>query len=177
MNSEEPADAPEDGREEVPDRDGVENGSMKDGSVWKQASKEDEDLIEDGVARLGGYDSARDQLSQKVRAAEGQKLVFRVRVKTAETIHPADRFFVVVRDEAGGELLAAGESTTDAAAAAARTGESAWIWTTADLSPFAGRTVEVGFLAKTDGKRPTTFFVDDVALKKTSATSRSPSKP
>jgi hypothetical protein len=96
-------------------------------------------------------------------------------VTTAERIHPADRFFVVVRDEAGGELLAAGESTTDAAAA--RTGESAWIWSTADLSPFAGRTVDVGFLAKTDGKRPTTFFVDDVALKKTSATSRSPSKP
>jgi hypothetical protein len=175
VNPEEPADAPEDGGEEVPDRDGVENGSMKDDSVWKQASKEDEDLIEDGVARLGGYDSARDQVSQKVRAAEGQKLVFRVRVTTAERIHPADRFFVVVRDEAGGELLAAGESTTDAAAA--RTGESAWIWSTADLSPFAGRTVDVGFLAKTDGKRPTTFFVDDVALKKTSATSRSPSKP
>ncbi len=174
-NPEEPADAPEVGGEEVPDRDGVENGSMKDGSVWKQASKEDEDLIEDGVARLGGYDSARDRLSQKVRATEGQKLVFRVRVTTAERIHPADRFFVVVRDEAGGELLAAGESPTDAAAA--RTGESAWIWTTADLSPFAGRTVDVGFLAKTDGKRPTTFFVDDVALKKTSATSRSPSKP
>jgi hypothetical protein len=84
-------------------------------------------------------------------------------VTTAERIHPADRFFVVVRDEAGEELLAAGESLTDAAAG--RTGESAWIWTTADLSPFAGRTVDVGFLAKTDGQRPTTFFVDDAALK------------
>jgi len=163
-NPEEPADAPEDGGEkEEPDRDGVENGSMKDGSVWKQASsKADEDLIEDGVARLGGHDSARDELSQKVRAAEGQKLVFRVRVTTAETTHPADRFFVVVRDEAGGELLAAGESLTDAAAGG--TGESAWIWTTADLSPFAGCTVYVGFLAKTDGERPTTFFVDAAAL-------------
>jgi len=111
---------------------------MKDGSVWKQASsKEDEDLISGGVARLGGHDSARDELSQKVRAAEGQKLVFRVRVTTAETTHPADRFFVVVRDEAGGELLAAGGSLTDVAAG--RTGESAW--TTADLSPFAGRTL------------------------------------
>ena len=137
---------------------------MKDGSVWKQASsKEDEDLIEDGVARLGGHDSARDELSQKVRAAEGQKLVFRVRVTTAETTHPADRFFVVVRDEAGGELLAAGESVTDAAVAGG-TSESAWIWTTADLSPFAGRTVYVGFLAKTDGQRPTTFLVDAAAL-------------
>jgi len=163
-NPEEPADPPEDGGEERPDRDGVENGSMKDASVWKQvSSKEDKDLIEDGVARLGGYDSARDKLSQKVRAAEGQELVFRVRVTTAETSHPADRFFVVVRDEAGGELLAAGESATDAAAGG--TGEPDWIWKTADLSPFAGRTVDVGFLAKTDGQRPTTFFVDDVALK------------
>ena len=162
-NPEEPADAPEEGGEEEPDGDGVENGSMKDGSVWKQApSKEDKDLIEDGVARLGGDDSARDELSQKVRAAEGQKLVFRVRVTTAETTHPADRLLVVVRDEAGGELLAAGESMTDAAAG--RTGESDWIWTTADLSPFAGRTVYVGFLAKTDGQRPTTFFVDGAAL-------------
>ena len=136
---------------------------MKDGSVWKQASKEDKDLIEDGVARLGGYDSAEDELSQRVRVEEGQKLVFRVRATTTERIHPADRFFVVVRDGAG-ELLAAGESLTDAAAGS--TGESAWSWTTVDLSPFVGCIVSVGFLARTDGQSPTTFSMDDAALTK-----------
>ncbi len=33
-----------------------------------------------------------------------------------------------------------------------------------DLSPFAGRTAYVGFLAKTDGQRPTTFPVDDALI-------------
>jgi uncharacterized protein YkwD len=146
------------------DRDRVENGAMKDDSVWKQETrKEGKNLISKGVARLGGYESARDELSQKVRVTKGQEMDFRVRMRNTWGIEPEGRLLVVVRDETG-KLLASGESPTGAAAGS--TGKSAWITMTADLSSFAGRDVNVGFLAKTDGQHPTAFFVDDVDLKK-----------
>ncbi len=33
-----------------------------------------------------------------------------------------------------------------------------------NLSRFAGRTIKLSFLAKTDEERPTTFYVDEVNL-------------
>ena len=146
------------------DQGGVENGAMKDGSVWKQETrKEGKKLISEGAARLGGYDAARDELSQKVRVGEGQEMDFRVRMTSTQGTRPADRLLVVVRDETG-KLLAAGESLTGTDAR--RFDKSAWITMTADLSSFAGREVNVGFLAKTQGQNSATFFVDEVALKK-----------
>jgi hypothetical protein len=41
------------------DRAGRENGSMEKDGVWKQkTANEGNDLIREGVARLGGYDDA-----------------------------------------------------------------------------------------------------------------------
>ncbi len=56
------------------------------------------------------------------------------------------------------------KSRTDADARRGSDGDG-WIEESVDLSRFAGRTVKVAFLAKTDEARPTTFYVDDVELK------------
>lgn len=152
------------GKGEKRDRDGIENGAMRDNSVWEQGtSKEGNGLIAKGVARLGGHDSVRDELSQNIRVKKGQEMVFRVRMTNQQRMREADRLLVVVRDDSG-KLLASGESLTSADAG--RTDKSAWISMTVDLSSFAGRDVNVGFLARTGGEHPTTFLVDDVALKK-----------
>ena len=159
---EDPAKAP--AKVEKRDRDGVENGAMRDGSVWEQESrKEGKDLLSGGVARLGGYDSARDELSQGVRVTKGQEMVFRARMTNPQRFGPDDRLIVTVRDESG-KLLASGEGLTSADAG--RTGKAEWVWMTTDLSSFAGRRVSVGFLARTGAEDPATFLVDGVALKK-----------
>ena len=137
---------------------------MKDGTVWKQETrKEGKNLISKGVARLGGYDSSRDEIYQKVRVTKGQEMVFRVRATTPQRIGPDDRLLIVVRDD-GGKLLASGENLTNDDAG--RNDESEWAWMTVDLSSFAGRHVSVGFLARTGGEDPAAFLADEVALKK-----------
>ena len=74
------------------DEGGIENGSMETDAVWEQKSaRERKSLIDEGVARLGGYDGARDELSRKIRVRKGQKLVYRVRVETEEKGAPGGR--------------------------------------------------------------------------------------
>ncbi|CAA9453399.1 MAG: hypothetical protein AVDCRST_MAG14-1229 [uncultured Rubrobacteraceae bacterium] len=144
------------------DKAGVENGSMKKDGIWEQkTAKEGNDLIDEGVARLGGYDDAKDELLQSIRISKGQSLTYRVRVETEETEHPTDGLVVRLTDGNGRHLVTL-ESHTDADAQSS--GDDSWVEESVDLSRFAGRTVKLAFLAKTDEARPTTFYVDDVAL-------------
>jgi uncharacterized protein YkwD len=144
------------------DGDGVENGSMEGDAIWEQTTAEEgKSLIEGGMARLGGYDDAEDEISQKIQAHKDQKLIYRVRIDTEETEHPADGLVVSLTDE-NGDHLATIDSHTDADAEKAD--KDGWIRDSVDLSQFAGESVRLGFLAKTDSQRPTTFYVDDVAL-------------
>jgi uncharacterized protein YkwD len=144
------------------DGDGVEDGSMEGDAIWEQkTAKEGKSLIEGGMARLGGYDDAEDEISQKIQAHKDQKLIYRVRIDTEETEHPADGLVVSLTDE-NGDHLATIDSHTDADAEKAD--KDGWIRDSVDLSQFAGESVRLGFLAKTDSQRPTTFYVDDVAL-------------
>lgn len=148
--------------EQRQDKTGVENGSMEDDDVWEQkTAREGNDLIDEGVARLGGYDGAKDELLQSIRISEGQSLTYRVLVETEETEHPADGLVVRLTDGNGGHLVTL-ESHTDSDAQSS--GDDGWIEESVDLSRFAGRTVKLAFLAKTDEALPTTFYVDDVAL-------------
>jgi len=142
---------------------GIENGSMETAGVWEQKTARDgKRLIEEGVARLGGYDDARDEILQTIRIKKGQRLVYRVRVETQETGPPTDGLVVRLTDSAGKHLtIVESQTNTDAEKA----GEDGWIEGSANLSRFAGKTVKLSFLAKTDEERPTTFYVDDVALK------------
>ena len=145
------------------DQDGVENGSMNEKGVWKQKTvKEGKKLVRNEVAWLGGYDDARDEISQKIHIKKGQRLTYRVRILTKEREHPADILLVRLTDEAG-KHLAIVKSYMDADVR--KTGKDGWIRDSVNLSRFANKTVNLGFLAKTDGEWPTTFYVDDVELK------------
>ena len=156
-------------RRQGPDKPGSgrnadETGSMESDSVWEQkTAREGNELIDEGVARLGGYDRAKDEILQSIRVRRDQRLSYRVRVETEETEHPADGLVVRLTDE-NGKHLATVENQTDADAERSR--GDGWVEESVDLSRFAGRTVKLAFLAKTDEARPTTFFfyVDDVKL-------------
>ncbi|CAN5201197.1 hypothetical protein BH24ACT19_BH24ACT19_07640 [soil metagenome] len=144
------------------DESGVENGAMEKDGVWEQkTAREGNDLIDEGVARLGGYDGAKDELLQSIRISKGQRLVYRVRVETEETEHPADGLVVHLTDGNGRQLVTL-ESHTDADAQSSE--DDGWVEESVELSRFAGRSVKLAFLAKTDEARPTSFYVDDVAL-------------
>jgi hypothetical protein len=114
------------------------------------------------VARLGGYDGAADEISQKSQIQEDQRFFYRVRVKTEEEEHPGDGFVGRLTDEAG-KHLATIDSQTDAATP--RAGEDGWVEDSVNLSRFAGKIVRLSFLANTSKERPTTFYVDVVALR------------
>jgi len=154
-----PPAVPERERRVVRDRGGIENGAFVRAAVWKAESREGRSLIEDGQARLGGYDNAEDELSQRLRIRDGQTLTYRVRVETAENRRPTDGLVVRLTDR-NGEHLVTIKSHTNAAAARGDSFEGS-----VDLSRFAGQRVNLAFLAKSDGARPTTFFVDDVRVR------------
>jgi hypothetical protein len=69
---------------------------------------------------------------------------------------------VHLTDETGKHLVTLDSHTDTDAEKISRDG---WIWVSVNLSRFAGEAVTLNFLAKTDEERPTTFYVDDVALK------------
>lgn len=106
------------------------------------------------MARLGGYDGAEDEISQKIQIQEEQRFFYPVRVKTEEEEHPADGFVGRLTYEAG-KYLATIDSQTDAATQ--RAGEDDWVEDSVNLSRFAGKIVRLTFLAKTNKERPTSF--------------------
>lgn len=138
---------------------GIEGGSMDNEKVWSQKATDDAGLItRNGWARLGGYNSGRDDLSQRMRISEDSRLVYRLRVATEERRHPYDLMIVRLLDADGKHLLTLARHTD------ADAGD--WRRESVELSRyakrFAGKGVQVSFLARTDEVKPTTFYVDDV---------------
>lgn len=147
---------------EKPTIDGarIENGVMDGGEVWVQKAKDGAELIlESGYARLGGYDDGADDLLQKIRVGgRGNQLVYKVKIETDGAAQPSDRMVVRVASEEG-ERLAVLRRHMGA-------DTEGWQRQLLDLPRLAGRTVYVGFSVVTDGSRHTTFYVDDVAVRK-----------
>jgi len=71
---------------------------------------------------------------------------------------PHDRLRVQVLDE-GGALLEELETLTE------EYPQGRWNFSTWDLAPYAGQTVQVRFVADTNSGYVTRFFVDDVSLR------------
>ena len=141
------------------DEGGMENGSMNSQAVWRQKAKDGADLIlEDGYARLGGYDDGIDDLRQKIQVGKETTLVYGLRIKTEEIRRPSDRLVVRVTNREG-EQLAVLRKYTDEDAGARRRPK-------VDLSRFAGRTVYLSFHVVTDESKLTTFYVDNVILER-----------
>ena len=139
------------------DQGGMENGSMNTQSVWKQEARDGADLIlEDGYARLGGYDDGTDDLSQKIRVGKEARLAYGLRIETEESRNPSDRLLVLVTNEEGKRIDVLKRYTDEDA------GE--WRRPKVDLSRFAGRIVYLSFHVETDGAQLTTYYLDNVVL-------------
>jgi uncharacterized protein YkwD len=151
---------------EEPPRDeaGIENGAMNGGAVWEQEARDGADLIlDEGHARLGGYDEGADELGQKVRVGKNPRLAYKVKIETAENEaaerrNPSDWMRLRITDKKG-EVLAVLRRYT------ARDTDG-WRRQAIDLSRFADQTVYVNFRVRTDRTLLTTFYVDDVVLKR-----------
>jgi hypothetical protein len=150
--------------EEPADRGGIENGALDSRAVWQQEARDGADLIVDGHIRLGGYNDGEDGLRQKVRIRRNDVLIYRLKIVTDERgERPSDRLVVRLTDGKGRVLGVLGRYT-DADA------EDEWRRERVNLSRFAdelaGESVWVDLAAETDAGDLTTFYVDDVALRR-----------
>jgi len=168
---EEPKEPVEKPAKPVEDLGRIENGEMNGESVWQQKAEDGANLIlEDGYARLGGYNLGRDDLRQKIRVGEKTDLLaYGLKVETDEEKHPFDRLLVRLTDR-DGKQLAVLEKYTDEDA-------SKWRREKVNLSRFVGRTVYLSFYVDTDPTRLTTFYLDNVVLEDRKPAPRSELRP
>lgn len=141
------------------DSGALENGAFDSRAIWQQKARDGAELLSNGHARLGGYNDGVDDLRQRVRVGEDDRLAYSLKIVTDEREHPFDRLLVRVTDEKGRQLGVL-ERYTDADAA------DGWRRERTDLSRFAGETVYLSFYVETDSRYLTTFYVDDVTLRK-----------
>jgi hypothetical protein len=113
-------------------------------------------ILEDGHARLGGYDDGADELSQKIKVGTNTELAYEVKIETAESGPQSDWMLVRITNAKGEQIDVLRRY------AAADTG--GWEPQTIDLSRFAGQMVYVGFHVRTDQSLLTTFYLDSVVL-------------
>lgn len=152
----EPTDRDEVADEPNLDTDALDNGGLGKVGGWSQRAKDGADLIlEDGEARLGGYHAGKDALEQKVRIGADATLAYDVKVKAGRG--DADDAMLLRLTDGKGKQVAVLKKYT---------GEEAGGWERGrvDLSRFAGRTLYLGFDARTDGEHLTTFYLDHLAL-------------
>ena len=106
--NDEPAPQPGNGREDseesMLDGPGVENGEIDGKAVWEREVINGAALILDGHARLGDYDSGRDDLSQKIQVGKSTRLAYSVRIETDEQRPPSDRLLVRLTNRQGEQL-------------------------------------------------------------------------
>ena len=113
----------------------------------------------DWSAWLGGYDGARDELSQTVTVPSGGgSLTYWWQLVSSEGTSKAyDHQYVRVHSTSGA-LLATLRTRSNTAP------RGAWYSDTLSLGPWAGQTVSLRFAATTDSSYTSSFFVDDVSL-------------
>ena len=147
----------EPGSDAALDTDALDNGGMGKVGGWSQRARDGADLIlDDGQARLGGYHDGKDDLRQKIRIGAGATLAYDVRVK-AGTGDADDTMLLRLTDGKGKQVAVLKRYTGRAT--------GGWERGRVDLSRFAGRTLYLGFDARTDGERLTTFYLDRLALR------------
>lgn len=146
-------------KEPAEDLGDIENGALDSRAVWRQEARDGAELIVGGHARLGGYNDGEDDLRQKIRIGQDNRLSYRLKITTDEREHPFDRLLVRLTDEEGRQLKVL-ERYTDADA------RDEWRRERVNLSRFAGETVYASFYVETDAWHLTTFYVDDVVLER-----------
>ncbi len=144
----------------------VQNGDFEQGQTgWRVSSIDNRPLIGSERAHGGkqsailcGTNNCKASLSQSIALPADTKTItlsYYTYIDTQETNHAFDFLDVEIRDSSGKKLKAI-QRLSDGDLA----GE--WQQTSADLSEFAGQTVQLVFSATSGKTKPTAFFVDDV---------------
>ena len=141
---------------------GFESGP---GSGWTQTSSGGSTLIGTSKPRTGaygawsgGFDRATETLRQTVTVPANGTLSYWWQVTSSETGTTVyDRMQVRVLNPAGA-VLATPRSLSNAST------RGVWTRDALSLAAYAGQSVQVQFRTTTDASRPTSFYVDDVAL-------------
>lgn len=151
---------------------------LKDGGLeaglpnpyWQTASNVFSDILDDSPvppphsgawkAWMGGDNLVQESLWQVINVPAGVqslRISYWWRVDTFEASHPFDTLHVQIRNGAGNPLQML-ETLTDGDASAN------WQQSTFTVSGYSGQTIQLAFVAQTDGTKPTSFFVDDVSV-------------
>lgn len=142
--------------DDPPDTGLLENGTLGARGVWAQQARDGADLVKgNGNARLGGYRDGRDDLRQRIRIGRDARLAYDLKVRGRDG---DDRLLVRLTDGGGEQISVLRRHPGREATGRSRE--------RVDLSRYAGRTVFLSFQVRTDAGRPTTFYLDNVDLKR-----------
>jgi hypothetical protein len=146
----------------------VQNGDFERGADgWRTSSSDGRPLISGErphggrqSAMLCGANNCKATLAQTLALPASAKTItlsYFTMIDTQETNHAFDFLDVEIRD-AGGKRLRSLQRLSDGDP------DSQWQQASADLSEYAGRTVQLVFSATSGKTKPTAFFIDDVSV-------------
>jgi hypothetical protein len=146
----------------------VTNGGFESGGTgWVESSSSGYEIVSTNRPHTGsasawlcGNNGCSDSMYQTVTVPAGTtSAAFScyVYVTTQETSHAYDYLRIQVRSTSGSVLR-----TIATYSDGSTTGT--WLHATADLSAYAGQSVQLALVATNDASYPTSFYVDDVSL-------------
>ncbi|CAA9413708.1 MAG: Uncharacterized protein, YkwD family [uncultured Rubrobacteraceae bacterium] len=139
------------------DTNALDNVGLGKVGGWSQRARDGADLVlDEGYARLGGYHEGEDELWQKVRIPADATLSYDLKVRAGQ--EDLDDTMLLRLEGARGQQIGILKRN-------AGRGTDGWQRERVDLSRFAGRTLYLGFEARTDEERLTTFYLDRLALR------------
>jgi cardiolipin synthase len=119
-------------------------------------------------ASLGGSNNENDTLTQTITVPAGTPsapFTFWVNITTQETNGKSYDYLYVEIHNASGTLLATPLTLSNTNSSSDNNTLGVYFQPqSVDLSPYAGKTIEVVFHATTDYEKPTTFLIDDVSV-------------
>ncbi len=146
----------------------IVNGGFEQGSSpWVESSSGGYEIVDTSrphsgshEAYLCGYNTCQDSLYQTITlpaSSTSDVLTYFWYMTTTETSHAYDFLSVEVRSSSG-TVLATLQTISD--------GSTAGKWKSAsfDLSAYIGQTVQIAFVATNGSLKPTSFYLDDVAV-------------
>jgi len=151
----------------------VADGGFETGASWQTSTTGGYALFSNFLARSGaqsahlsGVNNAADSAvtTLTLPADNSIALSFWWQVRSEETAGGYDALSLVLTDQQGAPLYAVA-GLTDLNATAT------WQQVQADLSAYAGQTVQLRLASKTDGSLVTDFFIDDLSVQACAATS------
>ena len=145
----------------------VVDSSLENGNGWVTKSSGNYPVLSGRLthtgkqaAYLAGADNASDLLATVLKLPAGQPTItlsFWWQIQSQESSRFQDTLTVVLADSQGKAL-----QTLDSLSS--RDMSNQWQQHTFPLNKFAGQTVQLQFLAHTDGEAATDFFVDDIEV-------------